>query len=355
LPSPGRVAASHKKENELKRGKRKTDRAPYVIGIDLGGTKILATVVDAEGRIVAEAKQKTQPEEGPDAVIERMASAAQEAVSRASVRWREVRGAGIGAPGPIDPGAGMVYHPPNLPGWEAVALGPRLSQALDVPVHLENDVNLGTLGEYAHGAGRGTRDMVGIFVGTGVGGGLILDGKLRSGFRHAAGEVGHMVVLAGGPVCGCGRRGCLEALASRTAIERDIRLGLEAGRESLLSTLTRNGTERLTSGTLAKAYRAGDPLVTEVIGRAQWYLGLLTASIVNMIDPEMVVFGGGVAEALGEDLLAPIRVTAREYFIQRTDADKVRIVLAELGDHAVAIGAAVLVGHLAPGGVASSR
>jgi glucokinase len=323
----------------------------YTVGIDLGGTKILAAVVGsdgqigAEGQILAQAKQKTRPKEGPDAVIQRIADTARKAALRAGVDWTAIRGVGIGAPGPIDPEAGMVYNPPNLPDWDAVALGPRLSEALGVPVYLENDVNLGTLGEYAQGAGRGTRDMVGIFVGTGVGGGLILDGKLRSGFRHAAGELGHMVILAGGPVCGCGRRGCLEALASRTAIERDIRLGLEAGRESLIPKLTRNGKLRLTSGILAKAYRRGDPLVTEVLARAQWYLGLHTASIVNLIDPEIVVFGGGLVEALDEELLASIRVTALEHYIQRVDADKVRIVPAELGDHAVSIGAAVLVGQ----------
>lgn len=315
----------------------------YTVGIDLGGTKILAAVVGAEGQILAEAKQKTRPKEGPDAVIERIVYAAQKAADRAGLDWHEMRGVGIGAPGPIDPTTGTVYNPPNLPGWEEVALGPRLSEALGVPVSLENDVNLGTLGEYAQGAGRGTRDMVGIFVGTGVGGGLILDGRLRSGYRHAAGELGHMVLMAGGPVCGCGRRGCLEALASRTAIERDLQLGIEAGRESLIPQLTRGGEKRLTSGVLAKAYRRGDPLVTEVLGRAQWYLGLHTAAVVNLIDPEMVVFGGGMVEALDEEFLAPIRVTARQYFIQRMDADKVKLVAAELGDHAVAIGAAVLV------------
>ncbi|MGD8794118.1 MAG: ROK family protein, partial [Anaerolineae bacterium] len=189
---------------------------------------------------------------------------------------------------------------------------------------------------------RGTQDMVGIFVGTGVGGGLILDGKLRHGHRFAAAEVGHMVVAADGPVCGCGRRGCLEAVASRTAIERDIRNGLAAGRESLIPKLTKGGKKRLTSGVLAKALRKGDPLVTEVMRRAQWYLGLLTASVVNLIDPEMVVLGGGVVEALDEEFLAPIRTTARQHFIQQTGADEVRIVAAELGDHAGVLGAAVL-------------
>jgi glucokinase len=241
----------------------------------------------------------------------------------------------------MNPITGVVYNPPNLPGWDEISLGPRLSDALGVPVCLENDVNLGTLGEHSLGAGRGTGDMVGVFVGTGIGGGLVLDGKLRGGFRHAAAEVGHMIVLADGPVCGCGKRGCLESVASRTAIERDIRLGIAAGRTSLIAKQI-EGQGRLTSGSLAKAVRKGDPLVTEVMSRAQWYLGLHTASIVNMIDPEMIVFGGGVAEAMGDRFLEPIRETARQYYIQQTDADKVRIVLATLGDYAGVLGAAVL-------------
>jgi glucokinase len=313
----------------------------FVVGMDLGGTKILAAVVDETGQIIAEAKLQTKAEKGPDAVIRRIAATAREAARRAGIDWSEVKGVGIGAPGPMNPNTGIVYNPPNLPGWDEIALGPRLSKSLRVPVFLENDVNLGTLGEHALGAGRGTSDMVGIFVGTGVGGGLVLDGKLRSGFRHAAAEVGHMIVLADGPVCGCGKRGCLESVASRTAIERDIRLGIAAGRESLLTKLMED-KGRLTSGVLVKAFRKGDPLVTEVMRRAQWYLGLLTASIVNLIDPEMIVLGGGVAEAMGNKFLEPIRLTARQYYIQQTDADKVRIVLATLGDHAGVLGAAVL-------------
>ena len=313
----------------------------YTIGMDLGGTKILAAVVSPKGRIVAEAKLRTRAENGPDAVIERMVEAARQAVRKAEVDWQDVLGMGVGAPGPLDPETGIIYHPPNLPGWDEIPLGPYLSEALGVPVFMENDVNLGTLGEHVLGAGQGTRDMVGIFVGTGVGGGLILDGKLRSGYRHAAGEVGHMILHADGPVCGCGKRGCLEALASRTAIERDIRLAIDAGRESLVPELIKE-RGRLTSGLLAKALRRGDPVVAEVLGRAQWYLGLLTASIVNLLDPEMIVFGGGVVEALGEEFLEPIRVTARQYFIQQAGADKVRMVAATLGDHAGVLGAAVM-------------
>ena len=322
--------------------KKKRMTGSHVIGMDLGGTKILAAVVDEEGHVVAEAKVKTRPEKGPEAVIERMAEAARDAVQRLKLSWDAIRGVGVGAPGPVDPDAGIVYHTPNLPGWEEVPLTSQLGKALGVPVFLENDVNLGTLGEYILGAGQGTKDMVGIFVGTGIGGGLILDGKLHSGFRYAAAEVGHMILLADGPVCGCGKRGCAEALASRTAIERDIWLGINAGRESRIPELTGSDPERLTSGVLAQALREGDPLVSEVVSRAQWHLGLLTASIVNLVDPEMVVFGGGLIEALGDDFLSPVRVTARQYFIQQAGADRVRIVAAKLGDHAGVLGAAAL-------------
>jgi len=325
----------------VRKKRQKEDMGHHVIGMDLGGTKILGAVVDPKGRIVSEAKTKTKSEGGPDAVIERIARTARQAARRAKIGWVDVGAVGIGAPGPVDPTTGVVYNPPNLPGWDEIRLGPRLSEALGVPVYVENDVNLGTLGEYTQGAGQGTVDMVGIFVGTGVGGGLILNGQLRSGFRHAAGELGHMIILADGPVCGCGRRGCLESVASRTAIERDIQLGLAAGRESRITEWMGEGGG-LTSRVLAQAVRQDDPLVTEIMSRAQWYLGLLTASVVNLVDPEIVVFGGGVAEALGEQFLAPIRVTARQYYIQQAGADRVRIVAAKLGDHAGVLGAAVL-------------
>jgi glucokinase len=322
--------------------KEEASLAPYVIGVDLGGTKVLAAVVDHEGRIIARSKFKTHAKQGPHTVIQRIVEAAQQAVHKANVDEGEVGAMGIGAPGPVDPDTGIIDNPPNLPGWDEVALGPLLSEALGMPVFLENDVNLGTLGEHNLGAGRGTKDMIGIFVGTGIGGGLILDGKLRSGYRHAAAEIGHMILLADGPVCGCGRRGCAEALASRTAIDRDLQIGIAAGRESLLPDLTAGANKRISSGLLAKALNQGDPLVAEVLSRVQWYLGLLTASLVNLIDPEIVVFGGGLIEALGAQFLAPIKVTAQQYYIQKTNADKVRIVAATLGDDAGVLGAAVL-------------
>jgi glucokinase len=312
-----------------------------VIGMDLGATKILAGVVSAEGKVLGTAKRATKPQSGPEKVIERMVKTAQEAVEAAGLKTDEIAGLGTGAPGPLDPDRGVIITTPNMPGWDNVPLAKMLSEGLGLPAFIENDVNLGTLGEWALGAGKGVNDLVGIFVGTGIGGGLVLDGQLRQGWRKVCAEVGHMILLAEGPVCGCGNRGCLEALASRTAIERDIWAGIKAGRESVIPEIVgKEGRERLTSGALAEAWEKGDPLVQEVIGRSQFYLGLAVASLVNFVDPEMVVLGGGVVEALGEKYLEPIRWTAYQNFLNKINARNVKIVPARLGDQAGLLGAA---------------
>lgn len=312
-----------------------------VIGVDLGGTKILAGVVSGDGALLGQSKRPTKPSIGVDGVIDRMAKTVREAIEAAGLKLSDVVGLGTGAPGPLDPDKGIVLHTPNLP-WVNVPLAKMLSGRLDdLPVFIENDVNLGTYGECTFGAGKGAQDVVGIFVGTGIGGGLVLGGELRQGWRKACAEVGHMILLADGPVCGCGKRGCVEALASRTAIERDIWAGIKMGRESLIpQMLGSDSRERLTSGALAEAYRKGDPLVTEVLGRAQFYLGLLVASVVNFVDPELIILGGGVVEALGESFLAPIQAVAYQYFINQDGAKNVAIVPAKLGDNAALMGAA---------------
>ena len=319
----------------------KTDKP--IVAIDLGGTKILAGVIGSDHRIIALDKRATKAETGPAKVIDRIIKTARGAVKAAGLEMADIAAVSVGSPGPLDPVEGVILRTPNLPGWENVPLAAKLSKRLDLPAFVENDVTLGTLGEHAAGAGVGAEDIIGIFVGTGIGGGLVLDGKLRGGWRNAAAEIGHMIVLADGPVCGCGNRGCAEALASRTAIERDIWSGISAGRESLIPKLMRkSGRDRLTSGVLAEAFEAGDTLVQDVMGRAQFYLGLLVASAVNMIDAEIVVFGGGVAEAMDDHFLDPIRRVAYQNFINKRQARDVRIVAAKLGDHAALIGAAVL-------------
>ncbi len=319
-----------------------SNRKAPVLGIDLGGTKILAGVVNEEGEILGSAKRPTKPKDGLEAVVDRVAKTAREAVESAGLEMDDILAACCGSPGPLDPDKGIVYYAPNLAGWENVPLAEMLGDALDVPTVIENDVNMGTLGEYALGAGRGTQHMVGVFVGTGIGGGIILNGKLWQGWRRAAAEVGHMVLLPDGPVCGCGNRGCAESLASRTAIERDIRLGVAAGRSSVIPELLKaSGRDRLTSGVLADAIEQGDPLTREVIGRAAYYLALLVSSLVNFIDPEMVVLGGGVVEALGEAYVSEVREVAYQYFVNKRGARDVRIVAAKLGDDAGVLGSAV--------------
>jgi glucokinase len=319
----------------------------YVVGVDLGGTKILACVVDQEGKNLGEAKQPTLPSSDADELVQRMAKTVRLAAKNAGVPVKKMLAVGVGAPAPVDPKTGFVFHAPNIPILRDFPLGKRMSDVLGLPVCVDNDVNVGTVGEHALGAGRGTKDMVGIFVGTGVGGGVIVDGRLRHGFRNSAGEVGHMVVGFKGqpdePICGCGRPGCLEAYASRTAIEREIRAAIAAGRETTITELLNNGAQgRITSGILAKALDKGDPLVTGVMEQVTTYLSVHVASIVNFFDPEMIVFGGGVTEALGERLLEPVRRDAPKWYIKKGDADKVRIVVAELGDYAGVLGAATI-------------
>lgn len=313
-----------------------------IVGSDLGGTKILAGVVAGDGKILGMAKRPTKPQAGVEEVVDRIAKTVLEAVSAAKREKSDIAAVCIGAPSPVDPVRGIVWSPPNLPGWEEVRLGDLLKARLDLPVFVENDVNLGTFGEFALGAAKGYQDVVGIFVGTGIGGGLVLGGKLWQGSRYSAAEIGHMVILADGPVCGCGKRGCAEALASRTAIERDIWAGIRAGRESRIPEIVK--TDRggqITSGALAEAYRRGDALVAEVLSRAQYYLGILVASCVNLIDPQVVVLGGGVVEALGAEFLEPIRRVAYQYFMNKRDMKKVKVLQAELGDHAALLGAAM--------------
>jgi len=315
-----------------------------MVGVDLGGTSLMTAVVAPDGKVLGQAKTKTNAARGADDVIARLTETVLAVMQSAGVRRGAVGGVGVGVPGPLDPQAGIVRCCPNLgPTWDDLPLAKRLGEALRLPVVIENDVNVGAVGEYTYGAGQGTRDLLAIFVGTGIGGGLILDGHLRSGARYSAGEVGHMVLLADGPLCGCGQRGHAEALASRTAIERDIRAAIRGGRPSVLA--TGPGVAQgapMTAGVIANALEAGDSVVAEAVARAQFYLGLLVSACVNLIDPETVVVGGGMTERLGDAYLESVRAVARQHYVNQADVDKVRIVPAALGDLSGVLGAAVI-------------
>jgi glucokinase len=321
------------------------------IGFDLGGTKMHAAAVDAGGTLLVSERDKTNAAEGADAVIDRMIALCKRVEQDLGARGSDVAGVCVGVPGGVDAGRGVVDKAPNL-GWEDIPLGPRLSGALGVPVFLDNDVRVAVIGEHHYGVGKNARTMVGIFVGTGIGGGVIVDGHTHHGGRGVAGEIGHMTILPHGPRCGCGRRGCVEALASRTAMERDLKKLIERGWKSRVpKLLKREGRDRLTSSVIAKALDEGDEAMTKVVKDAQYYLGLQAASLANVLDPEVIVIGGGIAERMGDAFVAPIREHAYKHFLVQRDRDKVKIVATELKDRAAPLGAA----HIAREQLASAR
>ena len=312
-----------------------------VIGVDMGGTKILSAVIDAEGNILGTAKVSTKAGRGAGAVIDRIADSIRSAIKESGVAAESIQAVGIGAPGPLDPATGVVIFAPNL-GWRDVPLKAELEARLGFSTFVDNDVNVGTLGEHVFGAGRGIQNVVGIFVGTGIGGGIILQGELFHGASKTAGEIGHIIVKAGGPRCGCGTRGCLEAIASRTAMTKQFRKAiLKKGKESVLSELTDNNLRAIRSGVLAKAIRLNDPLTLKVFKKVTKYLGIGIGSIVNFLNPEMIVLGGGVVEALDDTFLDAIRAATKKYSLPNT-LDGVQIVRAELGDNSGILGAAAL-------------
>ncbi|WP_435016331.1 ROK family protein [Tundrisphaera sp. TA3] len=313
---------------------------PPVVGIDLGGTKVLAGVVGANNRLFGRAKRSTPAGDGNDAILAAIVECLDQALAEAGVSRDELAGIGIGSPGPLDPKTGVIAFSANMnvSNWP---LAPDLSKAIGKPVLLQNDVRVGGYGEYRLGAGREHKSMLAAFVGTGIGGCLIMDGRVVEGATGNAGEIGHIVVKAKGPLCGCGRHGCLEALASRNAMARRISKEIKKGVESCLAGKVDKKTSKLKSGDLADALAAGDHVATKEIHRAAFYLGLALGGLVNLIGPEIVVLGGGVTEALGQPFLDLVRESAREQILVDPD-QTIRIELAALGDDAGILGAALL-------------
>ncbi len=312
-----------------------------VIGVDMGGTKILSAVIDENGNILGTAKIPTKAEKGASEVVDRIAAGIRKSIDKSGVAAESIRAVGIGAPGPLDPATGIVIFAPNL-GWKNVPLRAELEARVGFPTFVDNDVNIGTLGEHMFGAGKGVQNIVGIFVGTGIGGGIILHDELFHGANKMAGEVGHIIVKAGGPRCGCGTRGCLEAIASRTAMTRQFQKAiLKKGKKSVISELTGGDLGTIRSGVLAKAVRLNDKLTLKVFKKVTKYLGIGIGSIVNFLNPEMIVLGGGVVEALDDTFLDEIRAAAVKYSLPNA-LDGVQIVRAKLGDNSGILGAAAL-------------
>lgn len=320
-----------------KKGKR------LYAGVDLGGTSLLAVVTSGKGKVLGAREEATEVKRG-DArpVIEQVVRAVRKAADKAGVEVKQISALGIGAAGAVDPDKGIVHTAPNL-GWDDVPLSKELEGALGVESFVDNDVHVAMIGEYEKGAARGARHAIAIWVGTGIGGAVIVRGRLHYGCRGSAGEIGHTVIQIDGPPCKCGRKGCVEALASRTAMERQVREEAKNGKKSAaLKIMDEEGKTRMTSSVIAKALEARDPVMREVYERAQHALGMLTANLVNVMDPEVVVIGGGIAERFGDDFVAPIRKTAYENFLQKDGREKIKIVPCALGERAGAIGAALM-------------
>lgn len=300
-----------------------------VIGVDLGGTKVLASVVE-NGRVERSTKVAT-PAGGPQAVVEVIASAI--ALLGGAERI------GIGTPGVVDQASGKVSNAPNLTGWShGVPLRRMLEDALPgAEVRLDNDVNVGVLGEQRAGAARGVSDVLGVFVGTGVGGGLVLDGRLRRGPRGVTGEIGHVTVKPGGRRCGCGGAGHLESYAGRAAIEAEARRRHAAGTPTALVELS--GSKRIKSGIIARALVGGDALTVELLEEAVIALGLAIASAVTLVDVTTVVLGGGITEKLGRSFVERVGAAVQEGMLPGMS---VSVVASALGDDAGVVGAAAL-------------
>jgi glucokinase len=311
-------------------------------GIDLGGTKIQAAIVGSDGKVSGEARHPTPTEGGPEDVAKAMATALREAAEDAGVETSELAGVGVGSPGDADEKTGVVSAARNLPGWEGkFPLADNLKEALGTEVKIGNDVQVATEAEFELGAGKEFESLLGVFWGTGVGGGLILDGKPWLG-RGAAAEIGHVVVKRGGAKCPCGREGCLEAYAGRKAMEAEARERHDGGEKTdLFKLMEKHDKPRLTSGIWERALDHEDELAEALIERAIEALGTGIASAINLLDVEAVILGGGLGIRFGERLMEPLTKEMGKHLFVDERPPAIRV--ASLGDLGGAIGASLLV------------
>jgi len=310
-----------------------------VIAVDIGGTKILMAVFAADGKMLAREICPTFVDEGVSPVLGRFCEALERFMEKNNLKASELAGIGIACAGGIDTPRGVVVTPsPNMPDWSDVPLADIVQKRFGVAVFVVNDASAAALGEHRYGVGKGVNNLVLFTVGTGIGGGIIADGKLYLGAVGGAGELGHMTIAADGPKCGCGNTGCLEMLASGRAVERDAVARLHRGDKSILLDMVKGDVESVTAEQVGEAARGGDALALDILSRASYYLGIGMVNTVNVFNPEMVIVGGGMAE-LGDLLVGPCRrmVAERAFSIS---SRSVRIVTAGLGNEAGVYGAA---------------
>jgi len=314
-------------------------RGDYIVGVDIGGTKTLALVLNQSFKVVGRARKRMVSAKPGEKAEDRVRRVIREALADAGVE--RVAGIGAGSPGPLDPETGVIIDTPNL-AWKNFPLAKVLNRAFHAPVAVDNDVNMGTYGEWHFGDIRNCRNVVGIFPGTGIGGGIIVNGSLYRGFTGAAGEVGHMTVEPGGPFCGCGKRGCLEAVASRIAIAEQVAALAARGDAPFIASRCGSDILKIRSSVLQEAIREGEEMVEAVVRKAAYYLGIAVGNLINVLSPEAVVLGGGLVEAMRGLYLEEVKRAVKDHampFLRKG----VRIVTAKLGDDAVAMGAGMLI------------
>lgn len=312
------------------------------IGVDLGGTKIQSSLIAASGSIFHSVRTATPTEGSPEDIIETIRQTIIDVLAKQEKGSEKPKAIGIAVPGVVDPRKGRVVFTPNINFSDVDVVRP-LTEAFEIPVVLGNDCNLGTLGEFRFGAARGTKSAVGILVGTGIGGGFVCSkkGKLWRGSREAALEIGHMIMQIEGPVCGCGNRGCLEALASRSAMERRIREEVQEGSQTVLTEILNGDLHRIRSKAFKQALKQEDPLVTKVVREASEILGYGCVTIRHLIDPEIIVLGGGVMEACGDFILPIVQeIIASDHLPGAKPGG--HVALSSLADNAVVLGAVAL-------------
>lgn len=312
----------------------------YCLGIDLGGTNIVAGVVDENFNVVAKAKTKTNLPRPTEDIIQDMAKVTFEAVEKAGLKMEDISYFGAGSPGSINPYTGMVATSNNL-RFKNVPLAQRLQELTGAKFYIDNDANAAAYGEMVAGAGKGSKSFAAITLGTGVGGGVIVDGNMLTGFDYAGGELGHTVIMMDGEPCTCGRKGCFEAYASATALIRQTKAKMEACPDSKMWELAEGKLENVSGRTAFDAMRAGDAAAAEVVDTYCKYVACGTANIINVFQPEIFCIGGGISNE-GETLLEPVRKYTFQQTYSRANEKQTQVKAAQLANDAGLIGAAFL-------------
>jgi len=309
-----------------------------IIGVDLGGTNVKTALVSRDKKVLGKDSRPTRAEEGPEAVMTCMAESVEAVIAQTGARRDDVLAAGIGAPGPMNWQTGVVYSPPNLPGWKNVPLADEMTKRLGFPVYVDNDANVACYGEYWLGAGQGAENMCLLTLGTGVGGGIVVFGQLLRGIDGTAAEIGHLKVMRGGRACGCGATGCLEAYGSVTGMVRTAVEGIESGRKTILTDWCKGDLKAITGKMISDGIEQGDEFCRWVMNETGVWLGIGISSLINLLNPEKVILCGGMIAA-GDVLFDPIRKTARELTFE-VPANRAQILAAGLGADSGVIGSA---------------